>query len=156
MAKSYKIFIWKKAPFLRVLVPVIIGIIAGYYLPVKINIIFITAIALIAAYCSFNFLPLVYRYKLQAINGIIITTFIINAGLFLTWNKDARNHKDWYGKRYDSSAYIVATITEPPVEKNKSYKALATVDAIIHKDSVYAVTGKLLLYFSKDSSFAYH
>ena len=152
MAKSYKIFIWKKAPFLRVLVPVIIGIIAGYYLQVNINIIFITAIVLTVTYGVFNLLQLAYRYKLQAINGIIITAFIINAGLFLTWNKEARNHQGWYGKRYDSSTYIVATITEPPVEKNKSYKAVATVNAVIRKDSVYAVTGKLLLYFSKDST----
>ena len=151
MAKSYKIFIWKKAPFLRLLLPVIIGIIAGYYLQVNINIILITAIVLIVAYCVFNLLPLAYRYKLQAINGIIITAFILNAGLFFTWNKDARHHTNWYGKRYDSGCYVVATINEPPVEKNKSYKAVATVNAIIRNDSVYAVTGKLLLYFSKDS-----
>ena len=151
MAKSYKIFIWKKAPFLRLLLPVITGIIAGYYLQVNINTILIMAIVLIVAYCVFNLMPLAYRYKLQAINGIIITAFILNGGLFLTWNKDARHHDDWYGKRYDSRSYIVATISEPPVEKNKSYKAVATVNAIIRNDSVYTVAGKLLLYFSKDS-----
>ena len=152
MAKSYKIFIWKKAPFLRLLLPVIAGIIAGYYLQVNIKIILITAIVLFSAYCLFNLLPLAYRFKLQAINGIIITAFIINAGIFLTWNKDARHHAEWYGNRYDSSSYIVATISEPPVEKNKSYKVIATVNNIIRKDSVYPVTGKLLLYFSKDST----
>jgi len=151
MAKSYKIFIWKKAPFLRLLLPVITGIIAGYYLQVNINTILIMAIVLIVAYCVFNLMPLAYRYKLQAINGIIITAFILNGGLFLTWNKDARHHDDWYGKRYDSRSYIVATISEPLVEKNKSYKAVATVNAIVRNDSVYAVAGKLLLYFSKDS-----
>ncbi len=152
MAKSYQIFIWKKAPFLRVLLPVITGIITGYYLQVDIKIILITAIILIAAYGVFNLLPLVYRYKFQGINGIIITAFVINAGLFLTWNKDARHHADWYGKRYDSGCYVVATISEPPVEKAKSFKVNATVTSIIIKDSVYAVAGKLLLYFSKDSS----
>ena len=151
MAKAYKIFIWKKAPFLRLLFTVITGIIAEYYLKFEINIILIIAITLISAFFIFNILPLVYRFKLQAINGIIITAFIINAGGFLTWNKDVRNHTDWYGKKYDSTCYILATISEPPVEKNKSYKTLAAVDAIILKDSVYAVTGKLLLYFSKDS-----
>src|SRR5258708_35052871 len=45
----------------------------------------------------------------------------------------------------------IASISERTVEKNKSYKALGVVDAIIMKDSVYHVTGKLLLYFSKDS-----
>jgi competence protein ComEC len=152
MSKSYKIFIWKKAPFLRLLVPVIAGIIAGYYLKPDITIIIITALALIFAFLVFNTLPLLYRFKLQAINGIIITAFILNAGLFLTWNKDIRNHSDWYGRKYDSTSYIIITISEPLVEKNKSYKALATIDAIINKDSVYRARGKLLLYFSKDSA----
>lgn len=151
MAKSYKIFIWKKAPFLRLLFPVIIGIITGYYLQVEIKFIIATALVLVISYCSFNILPLVYRFKLQGINGIIITAFIVNAGVFLTWNKDARNHTDWYGKMYDSGSYIVATVNEPPVEKNKSYKALAIVNAVVKNDSLYPCTGKLLLYFSKDS-----
>ncbi len=151
MGKFYKIFIWKKAPFLRLLLPVIVGIIAEYYLKFEINIILTTAIVLLSTFLVFNILPLVYRFKLQPINGIIITAFIINAGFFLTWNKDARHHGDWYGKKYDSSSYIIATINEPPVEKNKSYKALATVNAIIKKGNVYNTSGKLLIYLSKDS-----
>ena len=151
MAKAYKIFIWKKAPFLRLLLPVIIGILAGYYLKIEIKAMLIVAAVLIAAFILFNILPLVYRFKLQVINGFIITTFMIDAGVFLTWNMDARNHPGWYGEKYDSSSYIIATIIEPPVEKNKTYKALATVDAILKSDSVYAVTGKLLIYFEKDS-----
>jgi len=152
MAKSYKIFIWKKAPFLRLLLPVITGILAGYYFKVEVGIIVIIAIILSFAFLIFNLLPLVYRFKLQAVNGIIITAFFITAGVFLTWNKDACNHPDWYGKKYDGSSYIIATISEPPVEKSKSYKSSANVEAIIKNDSVYPVTGKLLLYFSKDSN----
>ncbi|KAA9041842.1 ComEC family competence protein [Ginsengibacter hankyongi] len=152
MAKSYKIFIWKKAPFLRLLLPVITGILTGYYFKVEIYILLIIAIILSLAFLTFNLLPLVYRFRLQPVNGVIITGFLINAGLFLTWNKDVRNHSDWYGKTYDTSSYIIGTISEPPVEKSKSYKSLANVEAIIKKDSVYPVTGKLLLYFSKDSS----
>lgn len=151
MAKSYKIFIWKKAPFLRVLVPVILGIIAGYYLKLNIHVIIILSIILIASFIILNTLPLAYRFKLQALNGIIVTAFIINAGSFLVWNKDIRNHSNWYGNHYSSSSYIVATISEPPVEKNKSYKALVNVDAVINHDSIYKTTGKLLLYFAKDS-----
>ncbi len=110
-----------------------------------------TAILFSALFVIVNSLSLSSRYKLQPLNGIIITVFMINAGIFLTWNKNVRNQKNWYGSFADSSSYFVATISEPPVEKNKSLKALATVDAIIKKDSVYNVKGKLLLYFSKDS-----
>ena len=151
MAKAYNIYIWKKAPFLRLLLPVIAGIIIEYYCRFEISVIRIAALVLIAAYFILSALPLAYRFKFQAIRGIIITVFMIIAGLFLTWHKDIRNHADWYGNQYDSSSYLIATISEPTVEKNKSYKALAKVDAIIKKDSVYPVTGNLLLYFAKDS-----
>ena len=136
---------------MRLLLPVITGIMAEYYLKLEIDIILTTAIVLLSTFLIFKILPLVYRFKLQVVNGIIITAFIINAGFFLTWNKDARHQWDWYGKKYDSSSYIIATISEPPVEKNKSYKAIATVDAIIKQGNVYNTSGKLLLYFSKDS-----
>lgn len=152
MARAYKIFIWKKAPFLRLVLPVIAGIILEFYFRFEINIIIIAGSVLISAYIIFSTLPLAYRFKFQATRGIIITTFMIIAGLFLTWRKDIRNHIDWYGNQYDRSSYIIATISEPPVEKNKSYKALAHVDAIIKKDSVYPTTGNLLLYFAKDSA----
>jgi competence protein ComEC len=77
---------------------------------------------------------------------------MMNAGFFVTWQKDIRNHANWYGKYYDTASFIMATISEPPVEKNKSYKAIATVRAIIKNDSVYQSKGKVLLYFAKDSS----
>ncbi len=151
MAKWYNIYIWKKAPFLRLLLPVIIGILLEYYCRFEIRTIIIWGGLFVLSFIIFSILPLAFRFKLQPIAGIIITAFVINAGAFLLWNKDVRNHNNWYGNQYDSSSYIIATISEPPVEKNKSYKALASVDAIIKKDSVFTTKGKLLIYFSKDS-----
>ena len=152
MAKAYKIYIWKKAPFLRLLLPLIAGIILEFYFKFEIRSIAIVFSVLISAYIFFRILPLAYRFKLQSFPGIIITLFMINAGLFVTWQKDIRNHANWYGKYYDSASFIIATISEPPIEKNKSYKAIAAVGAIIKKDSVYPAKGNLLLYFAKDSS----
>ncbi|MEO8415128.1 MAG: ComEC/Rec2 family competence protein [Ginsengibacter sp.] len=152
MAKVYKIFIWKKAPFLRLLLPVIAGIIVEFYVKFKISSIIIAGATTASAYVIFRFLPFAYRFIARAVNGIIITIFMIIAGLFLTWNKDIRNHYDWYGNRYDTSSYILATVLEPPVEKNKSYKALVKVEAIIKKDSAYSATGNLLVYFARDSA----
>jgi competence protein ComEC len=151
MAKAYKIYIWKKAPFLRLLLPLIAGIILEYYLQCEIRVIVILFISLLFTYSIFSALPLGYRFKFQSLQGIVITLFIINAGLFLTWQKDIRNHSNWYGNYYDSTSYIIATVSEPPVEKSKSFKAVAAVTAIIKKDSGYPARGDLLLYFVKDS-----
>ena len=71
--------------------------------------------------------------------------------MLLTWHKDIRNEKNWYGHYLDSSSYIIATIKEPCVEKAKSYKALATVNFIANGDTTYSATGDVLLYLAKDS-----
>lgn len=151
MVKAYKIYVWKTAPFLRLLLPVITGIILQYYFVFSLYNILIAGFILVLFFILFRLLPLAYRFKLIPLQGILITLFMITAGLFVTWQRDIRNHGTWYGNYYDSSSFIVATISEPPVEKAKSYKALATVKSIIKKDSAYLTAGDVLLYFAKDS-----
>jgi competence protein ComEC len=152
MPNFKNIYIWKKAPFLRLLLPGIAGIILQYYFSFTLKTIIAAAVILFLVYIIFISMPLAYRFKWQMAGGIIISFFILNAGAFITWQKDIRNHSDWYGNPYSSRSYIVATIDEPPVEKNKTYKVLAIVDAIINGDSVYNSYGKLILYFKKDTS----
>jgi competence protein ComEC len=152
MSKTYKIYIWKKAPFLRLLIPVIAGIILEFYFAFALQYILASAAVLVTGYIVFSILPLNFHFKFRVAGGIIITAFMIKTGAFLTWNKDIRHHQGWYGNQYDSTCYIIATISEPLVEKNKSYKALARVDAILKKESVYKTRGKLLIYFAKDST----
>jgi competence protein ComEC len=151
MSKAYKIFIWKKAPFIRLLVPVIVGILIQYYSPLAVVTILLAAGIFFAALSIFLFTPLVFRFKFPAISGALISGCLVCIGTFLTWNKDIRNHDKWYGHRYDTSSYGVATIIEPLIEKPKSYKALVNVESITNNDSVYATSGKLLVYFEKDS-----
>ena len=152
MARAYNIYIWKQAPFLRLVLPLIAGILLEFNFKFAIFHIVIAFSVLVSAYIFFRILPLAYRFKLQPLLGIIFTLFMVTTGLFITWQKDIRNHSYWYGKYYDTASFIIATINEPPIEKNKSYKAVAAVGAIIKKDSIYPARGNLLLYFAKDSS----
>ena len=151
MAKAYKILIWKRAPFLRLLLPLITGIIVEYYGKFSLLFISVSFFFVVLAYIIFRLLPLAFRFKWQPFLGVIITLGIINGAFFITWHKDVRNRASWYGKFYDSSSFIIATVNEPPVEKNKSFKAIASVRAIVTKDSAYACKGNVLLYFAKDS-----
>ena len=152
MSKTYNIYIWKKATFLRLLLPVIAGIVLQFFIGFQVQTILIAATILAVLFVTFSLLPLVHRFKHHSIVGIIITLFMVVMGFFVIYQKDVRHQHNWYGNFYDSSSYFVATILEPPVEKNKSFKAIASIDAIIKKDTGYATTGKVLLYFAKDSS----
>jgi len=144
--------IWKKAPFLRLLIPVIIGILLQWYIQFDRQQILFTGVCFVIAFAAFQLLPLVLRYKFKAMQGFLLNLLLIVFGLFITYQKDIRHTQNWYGNVYHDSDYIVATINEPLIEKNKSYKAEVGVDNILHKDQVENTTGKLIIYFAKDAA----
>jgi len=150
MGKPNHIFIWKKAPFLRLLIPVILGILLQFYCKIEIRIITSVTVVLLLSFLIFSFLPEVLRFRFRAMQGILISLFMLSSGSWLTWQKDARNHQDWYGRYYQPGGFVVATIEEPLVEKAKSFKALAYVETIINKGIHQSSQGKVLLYFAKD------
>ena len=152
MTKTYKIHFWKKAPFLRLLLPVIAGIMLQYYFSFYLNVILISAFSLFALFILFSLLPLAYRFKLIGVQGIIITLFMLMTGALITWNHNVRNNNLWYSKYYDTASYVLAVVNEPPVEKAKSFKATASVVTVINNDTAHNATGNIFLYFSKDSS----
>ncbi len=152
MIRSYHIFIWKKAPFLRLLIPVIIGILFEFYIGSDFTFILYSGITLCVLYSLFSLLPEKTRYKFRVIQGIIISLFLIVFGAFITKQKNIRNHSDWYGNHSDTSTYIIATVNEVPVEKPKSYKAIAQVTGLVQKGKYQKYEGRILVYFAKDSS----
>ncbi len=74
--------------------------------------------------------------------------------MFITWNKDIRHRRDWYGHSYSDSSYIVLRVDEPVVEKSKSFKVTAFATAVIKSTISIPVTGKIFVYLSKDSNAA--
>ncbi len=95
--------IWKQAPFLRLLLPLISGILLQWYLQFELLQIIFTGISFIAAFILFQFLPLSLRFKLQALHGLLINLVIIVLGLLLTYNKDIRHQQNWFGNFYHDS-----------------------------------------------------
>ena len=100
----------------------------------------------------FLLLPLALRFKLQPLQGFIIQLILAGFGLLITWQKDIRNDSNWYGNFYSDSNFLVVRIDEPLVEKTKSYKADGYVEAIIREGETIPCKGRLLLYFTKDST----
>lgn len=148
--KPLNIPLWKSAPFVRLIVPFIIGILLQWYLSIPLLII-VTAFSITSAGITvFSFLPFARKFELQVVPGALIQLLIVVTGMLVTWNKDVRHHARWYGNFYKEGDYILATIKEPLIEKTKSYKAEAYIEHLVRNDTSVAGEGKLLLYFSKD------
>lgn len=73
-------------------------------------------------------------------------------GMLLVFINDIRHQPFWFGKQYRNAQTIIVVIDEVPVEKVKSYKAEASVDALISNQQKINATGKIIIYFKKDSS----
>lgn len=151
MLRPYAIPIWKKAPFIRLLLPLALGIILQWYLQLPLSVIRSALICYCAAYFLFLLLPIALRFKIQALQGVVIQLLIVALGAWLCWQKDMRHHNSWYGNYYKEGDYLIVRLDEPLVEKNKSFKADGYVETVVQGGKATAADGKLLLYFSKDN-----
>src|SRR6478609_4028515 len=124
------IHIWKKAPFIRFLLPLIAGIILQWNLQIEPGILWITLGISVIATVLFFFIPFFERYKLSALSGLAITVLFIALGGLLSWYKNIQHDKNWFGKKYKYENILIATLIENPVEKTKSNKANVSIDHI--------------------------
>lgn len=152
MSKPIDIPVWKKAPFIRLLLPLVAGIVLQWYanLPLVSGVVAVVSFSF--AWALFFLLPDAIRFKLQPLSGIILNLLVASVGLLITWQNDVRHASKWFGHYYQDSDYVVVRINEPLVEKPKSYKAEGYVEAVIDNGQLIKCEGKVLLYFAKDSS----
>jgi competence protein ComEC len=144
------VYFWKKAPFVRLLIALMTGIILQWHWqvgPASWWLIFITGILLSS---SFFFLPFFRRYKLGALNGIAVFSVFLALGALLAWHEDIRHQNQWLGKHYKTGDAVIVRLDEPLVEKTKSLKANASVDYLLHDNSSKIVMGKIIIYFKKN------
>lgn len=146
---------WKTSPLLRIIVPMIIGIIAGIYLHLSdgiwLNIFMcLTAILMVYALILRKAPTLIKEF----IFGSICFATLLFGGISLVSVKTAANQSDHY-QRFEISQdqhYLIRVI-EIPKEKANSIQIIAQVTALKTSSNLWQPTsGHLLLYFSKDTS----
>src|SRR5262245_55248656 len=131
---------WKKMPFSRLLVPFASGIIIQWYFQFTLSLLItITGTALLIFIIFFS-LPLLGRLRFSWINGVTVTFLFISCGAILAHRNDIRNDDQWFGKNKFTNSYCQVTLQESPIEKTKSYKATAQVDAIINNATKHIVS----------------
>ena len=139
------IYVWKKAPIIRFLLPLIAGIVLQWNLQIQPGILWITLCISAVATILFFFIPFFERYKLSPLSGLTITLLFIALGGLLSWYKNIQHNKNWFGKNHKNENALIVTLIENPVEKTKSYKANASVDYVLQNDSCIKTKGTIIL-----------
>jgi len=144
--------IWKRAPFVRLIIPLITGIFLQWYLQTGVSTLIILFIVSLASHILFFFLPIFRRFSLLPVNGVFLFILFFSTGALLEWNKDIRNQPAWFGQVWNQGDGLIVTLLEDPVEKARSFRVLASADYILKKDKIVSVKGHIILYFRKDST----
>jgi len=145
-------YFWKQMPFIRLIIPLIAGILLEWNLSFNPFALAGFAISAIIVLFIFSRLSLALKFSHSWIAGFAINLLFIAGGALIVYNKDIRNHQNWAGNYNTDKIAVLATLQEPLVEKAKSYKAEASIEAVNIKGEWKTVKGKALIYFSKDSS----
>jgi competence protein ComEC len=144
--------VWKNAPFIRLLIPLVIGIILQWQFQFPIGVSwYVFSISIILLFTDF-LLPRFTKFKWNALSGIAIGFIFLSLGSLLTWYKDIRHNPSWFGNYYSENNFISARLTESPVEKTNSYKTAAIITSVNDEIKKNLTTGDLIIYFKNDSS----
>jgi competence protein ComEC len=142
--------IWKKAPFIRFLVPLMIGIVLQWQIQLSVKVIcsvFLVALLILLTGFFWNDFQ---RLQFAAIKGFCISILFLAVGSLLTLFKDIRHDINWFGKNYETTDCVKIILQEPLVEKNNSQKAIAAV-ALKRGNKIIPCKGYIIVYLPKDS-----
>ncbi len=144
---------WNNIPFVRILFPLIGGILFEIFSPVKIPHPVIVSVVSISILLSlYLFRKSIQRYRHRWFYGLILNTTMILLGVALTYLNTQTNQPSHYSHSINDSEYYLVRLTDYPVVKERSVKLVARVMASQVNQEWSKSSGKLLLYCKKDST----
>lgn len=146
--------ILKQIPSLRLLISLVIGILLQYHLS-------ISSTALLVCFCVLivllllQYTPLLSfksKFIYSFIKGILLLAIYAVVGGLLAFAKNDKNTDAWLGNYFTGKEPVVVTLQENIVAKEKSYKALTSVEGVYLNNKWQNASSNVLLYFKKDST----
>lgn len=142
---------WKRAPFVRLLIPFCTGIALQWYRDPHPLWWWTLLVSGVLTAVILSFLPLFRKFQLRRITGAFALLPFIAIGGLMAWKNDIRHSPGWIGKLRSPGAVWRVSLLEAPIEKERSFKAIAAVHALHHDHKWVTAKGKLIIYFPKDS-----
>lgn len=142
---------WKRSPVTRLIFPLVLGILAGFYFQASFLFLNISAFLLLLIASSFFFFQNKVSTWLVQAKGIFIHCLLIWLGATLVWINTSVNQPSYYGAAVNDSSMLLVTLNENPIEKDNTYQAEGVIQKIYNQNTSVEKTGKLIIYFAKDT-----
>lgn len=144
---------WNDIPFVRILFPLIGGILFEIFSPLKIPYpITASVIGILILFSLYLFRKIIASYRHRWVYGVVLNTTIVLLGISLTYLNTQSNQPSHYTHSMNEMEYYLVRLTDYPVIKERSVKIAARVIASQKNNQLTKSSGKLLLYCEKDST----
>lgn len=135
-------------PFLRITAAFVFGILIEWYLQLSLFAVIVAAVAFAVIFVSIDLFPRRRNYFLRTLQGTTLLLLIAALGGIIVHQHDIRNGPNWVG-RYETMDGFYCRITEPLVEKAKTYKAEVAIAGVVQQQQYFSADGNAIIYFKK-------
>lgn len=143
---------WARYPFIRLLIPLVIGILTCYFTNGIFQIRFswlVVVLFCIIVYNSSRGKFSTYRYR--GILGLMLSFLIFMLGYFLTQGTFLENQDDHFSKIHSDDIVYKAQIINQPVSKGKRIKCLLSINEVFVGTTTRGTKGLVICYVLKGS-----
>jgi len=146
------LFSWHKIPFVRLLIPFILGVFWALYLPFGFY-------SCLAGFCVLVIVVLFllrnkkthFKFTTQVLVGILFTVCFITIGYLRTYSYNETRQLHHFSD-FKKAKYYYITVEDAVIAKEKFYRCYASVNACKDSGGKFNVSqGNLLLYFKKNA-----
>ncbi|PUZ28248.1 hypothetical protein DCC81_01825 [Chitinophaga parva] len=134
----------KKAPFVRLLLPWILGLLWQWHFPGMHGYQVFTAVLLCALLLGFRYLPLSRQYFLAPLQGLFLFVLVIQTASYVAWRNDVRNNAGWFGRNAPAPLQLV--IDAPVQQRPYGFRTTARVVAQYTTQGWQPACGEVQLY----------
>lgn len=147
------LYYWYRTPMLRPALGLSAGIVCQWYAPLSLFCIGIVAASATILLLTVFYWPDSIRSRSTPVSLLASALLFFSAGSMLCMRADIRNDPQWLGNTSSTAGHYSwqYVVCEEPIEKPHTYALLVNVKARHHHKTSESLSGKLLLYLSKDN-----
>jgi competence protein ComEC len=144
---SHDVFpVWKETPFLRLTLPLMLGILIQWNIQLWIWIGWMVFLIILLLFLRFSINDPFVQFKYYCIYGVFVNLLVVCLGILLCARQDYRNRAACILNSYAQGDWVIARLVDDPIEKSHSYKTLATVKYIRKNGEWLSVEGSIFIY----------
>jgi competence protein ComEC len=141
---------WKTAPFLRLLFPLISGLLLEYYFPFGTSSLVPGFLLSLPVLIFYNCIPFQKKNRMNCVYGLTVQLLFISFGrMVLHLHQDKPITESGYNTNNNKN-YLLIQIMSDPVQRRSSYKCLARIECLVKNQTCFYQNEKVLIYLNND------